>query len=359
MRKIGIRIYFCFLISFVILVLSCGPNPAPVSVILCIGDGMGTEQQRAASYYLTGSDASLSFSNFPVKGFVSTNSADSSITDSAASATAMATGVKVNNGVISRRLPGNGEDLETLLEYAKARGKSTGIVTTTAVTHATPAAFTAHNESRSNYSGIALDLFTVTKPNVILGGGGSVYGVDLEAVTAYGYNLVTTGSDLLNTADDSFLCGIFNNDHLPYEFDGYTTQPHLHEMAGTALKILDTDPDGFFLMIEGGRIDHAAHGNDLERMVYEVAEFSNTAQTVMDWMAGREDVLLIVTSDHETGGLSVISNNGQGNMPGVTWSTTGHTGADVPFYVDGYGREVFLDLDDNTGFLDRIIKNAW
>jgi alkaline phosphatase len=120
----------------------------------------------------------------------------------------MAAGVKVNNEVISRRLPGNGEDLETILEYAKARGKSTGIVTTTAVTHATPAAFTAHNESRNNYAEIAWDLFTVTKPDVVLGGGGSVYGVDLALVSASGYNLVTTGIDLLSAAEESPLCSI-------------------------------------------------------------------------------------------------------------------------------------------------------
>ncbi len=112
-------------------------------------------------------------------------------------------------------------------------------------------------------------------------------------------------------------------------------------------------------MIEGGRIDHACHVNDLERAVFEVVEFSRTVQTVLDWMDGRTDVILIVTSDHETGGLSVLGNNGSGTMPDVSWSTTSHTGVDIPFYVDGYGRELFLDLDDNTGLFEGIIDGLW
>ena len=105
--------------------------------------------------------------------------------------------------------------------------------------------------------------------------------------------------------------------------------------------MLDDDPDGFFLMVEGGRIDHACHANDLIRSIYETIEFSNSVQTVIDWAAGRNDTLILVTADHETGGLTVLTNNGAGVLPTVTWSGTGgHTAAKVPVYAWGVNAEM-------------------
>lgn len=302
---------------------------------------MGSEQQKAASYYLCGEENGLSFHSFPVISEMSTCSADSAVTDSAASATAMALGVKVNNGVISRAIPGDGSDLQTILELYKSEGKSTGIVTTTVVTHATPAAFTAHADSRNDFDTIAADLFTVTKPNVIFGGGGSAYGIDTVVVEAEGYAVAGT-ADELALLDGVLAAGLFGEDHLPYEYDGLGEHPHLSEMAVKAVELLENDPEGFFLLIEGGRIDHACHANDIERTVFETLEFSETVQDMVDWMEGREDILLIVTADHETGGLTVTQSNGAGVMPDVTWSTTGHTGVGVPVYAMGLGSEMFF-----------------
>ena len=146
----------------------------PKNVIFLIGDGMGPEQVKAANYYNGGS---LSFELFPYQGLVTTYAANSSVTDSAAAGTALATGYKVNNGVISQARPANadypvyGSEMETLLEYYKAEGKSTGLVTTTYMIHATPAAFGAHESSRDNTSGIAADYLNQTRPNVLFGGG--------------------------------------------------------------------------------------------------------------------------------------------------------------------------------------------
>ena len=112
--------------------------------------------------------------------------------------------------------------------------------------------------------------------------------------------------------------------------------PHLSEMTGTAIDLLDDSPDGFFLMVEGGLIDVASHGKNLARTVGEQVEFSNAVQVAMNWAAGRSDVLILVTADHETGGLSVTTNNGAGVLPGVTWSTTSHTAANVPVYAWGH-----------------------
>jgi alkaline phosphatase len=121
-------------------------------------------------------------------------------------------------------------------------------------------------------------------------------------------------------------------------------------MTAVALDILDNDPDGFFLMVEGGRIDHAAHANDLQRTVQEVLEFSRAVQTAMDWIATAAalDTLVLVTADHETGGLLVEGDNGPGMYPDLTWATTGHTAAQVPIY--GWGADAWLisPLMDNT-----------
>ena len=308
---------------------------------------MGPEQQKAASYYLYGEDGRLSFQEFPVQTTMSTQSADNTITDSAASATAMSTGQKVNNGVISRAIPGDSSDLQTIIEAYKAEGKAVGIVTTTFVTHATPAAFTAHADNRSDYEKIGEDLFTATKPDIIFGGGGSAYGINTSTAVEQGYSLAedAAGLDSVTTLPAA---GLFGDDHIPYEYDGLGSLPHLSEMALKAVELLSEDPDGFLLMIEGGRIDHACHSNDIVRAVYETVEFSKTVQAVVDEVSGRDDILLIVTADHETGGLSVTANNGTGQMPTVGWSTTGHTGIDVPVYAYGKNAEAVNNVSDNT-----------
>jgi hypothetical protein len=125
-------------------------------------------------------------------------------------------------------------------------------------------------------------------------------------------------------------------------------------MAAVALDILDNDPDGFFLMVESGRIDHAGHANDLARNVGEMFEFSDTVQDVLAWAASRDDTLVLVTADHETGGLEVIADNGPGRLPVVTWSTDYHTGVDVPVYGWGPHANLLPATMDNTDFFDLI-----
>jgi alkaline phosphatase len=326
----------------------------PKNVIILIGDGMGFEQIKAAGMYKNGFSVSLLFESFPHQGQVTTFSADSSITDSAAAATAIATGFKVNNGVVSLATPGNGGELETLLEYFKALGKGTGLVTTTYITHATPACFGAHESSRNNYTAIANDYLNQTRPNVLFGGGGN--GMSVSSAQAAGYTVVTDATHMLDlnpeTAD--MVSGQFGNSAIPYELDGVGSLPHLSEMVETALEILDNDPDGFFLMVEGGLIDWACHSNDLPRAVWETIEFDKTVQAVFDWAADRTDTLIIVTADHETGGLTVVKNNGAGSYPTVTWSTDGHTGTNVPVYAWGPNAELISGIMDNTEFFDMV-----
>jgi alkaline phosphatase len=322
------------------------PNPAR-NVLIFIGDGMGFEHVRAAGMYATGSAGTLSFEAFPYQGAVTTHAAGGGITDSAAAATAMATGFKVNNRVVSVAIPGDGRPLETVLEQLKALGKSTGLVTTTIITHATPAAFGAHERHRNRYSAIAADYLKDSRPNVMFGG--ARYVTHQDAADA-GYAVVgdRAGMNSLDTEAATLVWGLFGAEDLPYELDGLGRLPRLSEMTRTALAILDNDPDGFFLMVEGGRIDHAGHDNDIERSVRETAEFANAVAVATAWARGRTDTLIIVTADHETGGLRVLENNGRGRAPKVSWAHTDHGGMAVPIYAWGANADVVRGTIDNT-----------
>ncbi|MFC1781004.1 alkaline phosphatase [Planctomycetota bacterium] len=354
------------------------------NVIILIGDGMGFEQVKAASLFGYGQEGSLSFEQY-YRGELATHSANSYLsrdhaTDSAAAATAMATGQKVNNDVVSEDA---NEPLKTILEYSQERGKATGLVTTVPATHATPAGFGAHNITRNNFRDIAEDYLNQSRPNILF----STYlanesGITPRKARLTGYTVAKTRremQDMVEMADNNFegnvfLAGLFMpGDDLPYEYDyyrqtrmlfpyeginllSYDVIPHLSEMTSTALSILDNDPDGFFLMVEGGSIDHAGHSNIIERNVYATLEFDEVCKVVFDWAENREDTLVVIAADHETGWLKVIQGKGRGIMPEVFWGSGGHSGANVPVYATGQGAEEFVGVMDNTDIFNIIMK---
>ncbi len=187
-----IQLYILIAVSAVC--ACCSAGAVPKNVILCIGDGMGSEQIKAGSMYLTGETGKLDFEQFPYKAKMNVCAADSNSTDSDASATAMATGVKVNVGVISVAIPGDGKPLKTIAELFQKAGKSVGLITTTNLTHATPAAFAAHQPSRNNYAQIAEDYLLTSRPDVLLGG--CLY-IDCESAKAVGYEVISDVNELL------------------------------------------------------------------------------------------------------------------------------------------------------------------
>ncbi len=356
------RKYVCLFILLTVVVPVLVLTPAaysgqPKNIIFFIGDGMGPVQVEAANLYNGGA---LSFESFPYQGYITTYSANAAITDSAAAATALATGYKVNGGVISIARPANPEyaydsELPTLLEYYQGLGKSTGLVTTTFMTHATPASFGAHETSRTNFSQIAGDYLNQTQPDILLGGGAN--GLTPDDAFNAGYWVANDRGAMLSVTDDGVnvpkVSGQFGSNHLPYEYDGsYASLPHLSEMTEKALNLLDNDSDGMFLMVEGGRIDHAGHSNNIARNVYETLEFANAVQEAIDWASGRTDTLILVTADHETGGMGIIQDNGAGNFPTVSWSTTVHTAANVPVYAWGPNADLISGTMDNTDMFD-------
>jgi len=349
-----------------------------------IGDGMGFEHVKAASLYAYGKEGGLSFEQY-YRGEMTTHSANSyrvsyHATDSAAAVTAMATGQKVNNDVISER---SRQPIKTILEHLKEQGKATGLITTVPITHATPAGFGAHSRTRSNYRDIANDYLTQTRPNILFG---AYYkngrGMTAEKAKQGGYAVAATRQQMLdmvgpidkNSTEVFFLVGLFSPEEMPWEYDyyhppvilfpleeiidvpNYDTIPHLSEMTSAALIVLDNDPNGFFLMVEGGKIDWAGHDNIIEHSIFETLEFDRAFRRVMDWAKDRDETLIVVTSDHECGGLWVVKNNRRGFMPEVFWGSTKHTGANVPIYVVGQGAEEFVGVIDNTDIFKIIVK---
>ena len=332
------------------------PIPAPHAkraVILMIGDGMGHGPLTAASYFRTGSPQGLHVYELPHRGTLNTVGPDG-VTDSAAAATAMATGVFTTNGFVGE--DPRGEHLETLIELAHAHGWSAGVVTTSSVTDATPAAFTAHSDSRENQLEIARQQVLQSRPEVLLGGGRAFFlpagkisrrqdgGLILPLIDA-GFDVVYHGRQLekLDTEVSRGLVGLFAPGHLPYDEPSRRTSrfPTLETMTTTAIDILDRDPEGFFLMVEGARIDMAGHSNNLARVIGETLAFDEAVQAVARWASSRSDVVLLVTADHDTGGLRVMEPGAPGEYPQVTWSSREHTEEQVDIFGLGPGTEVF------------------
>ncbi len=331
------------------------PADAPgLSVILMIGDGMGYEHVELARLVEKGESGNLTMQQLTWNASAVTFAANSDITDSAAAATAIATGVKTNTGYVG--MDPSKQVLENILEYAYDLNKSTGVITTVSVYHATPAGFLAHTDSRYNYDTIVSQIVNNDNVDVLLGGGSSQFTpTQLSTMTSNGYSIVYNRNDMLDVVSGKLL-GLFSSGDMPLEIDrDYTTTPSLFEMTNQSLHILSQDPDGFFLMVEGGQIDYRGHANDKVGVALEAIEFDKAIARAVEYVDSSPNTILIVTADHETGGLTVVSNTLNDVLPGTfglesdrrtqridrannvttTWTTTGHTAADVPIYAYG------------------------
>lgn len=300
-----------------------GPDPVPDvprSVILLVGDGMGPQE---IGLFLDVQDArgapESALARLIREGersVLRTGSADSAVTDSAASATAFATGVDTDNGRVGT--DPSGAVLRTCLEDARDSGRMTALITSTRVTHATPASFAAHVDSRGDENTIARQLLA-SEVDILLGGGGrhflgGVGGQTLAAeIEAAGYTLVRDAEQLAAAPAEGKLLGLFAGSDLPFRLDrdgdegeeaATAAVPRLPVLARAALDRLD-DARGYFLMIEGGRIDHAGHMNDAAALYGEMLEFDETLAVVLEHTADRPEVAVLVLADHETGGLSL------------------------------------------------------
>ncbi|WP_198300092.1 alkaline phosphatase [Thermococcus thioreducens] len=277
------------------------------NVILIIGDGMGFAHLQLTRLVY----GPLNIEKMPYSGVEMTYSRSGEVTDSAASATALATGIMTYNGMISTvKEGGKTYTLTTVLELAKALGKSTGLVTTTRITHATPAAFGAHVEDRDMEAEIAKQLVE-NRVNVLFGGGKKYFDDEtLNLAKAYGYQVVFDKAGLESASGD-YVLGLFSSSHIPYVLDRTENDVGLLDMTKKAIELLEKNPNGFFLMIEAGRIDHASHGNDIAAALAETKELDDVVGYVLEYARQRGDTLVVVTADHETGGLAMGTNYGK------------------------------------------------
>jgi len=317
------------------------------NVIFFLGDGMGPTTVTASRIYKYGEAGRLSMESLTRTARIRTASLDAQTTDSAPSMSAYMTGVKMNNEVIAMSgdtkaydatakpyLSGadsacpaaNGTPATTLLELAKAAGKAVGAVTTTRVTHATPAATYAHICHRDAENDIAAQFVPASGKfnaalgsgvDVLLGGGRKFFlpttaggkrtdGQDLTAkLSAAGYTYVSTGSafNAIDPAATGKLVGLFNADHLNYELDRANPakavdEPSLAEMTEKAIRILKKNSHGYFLMVEGGRIDHALHGTNAKRALEDTIAFDEAIRRALS-LVDLKDTLIVVTADHD------------------------------------------------------------
>ncbi|MBN1864603.1 MAG: alkaline phosphatase [Victivallales bacterium] len=282
-------------------------------VFLFIGDGMGEIQIHATQEAFAESpDDKLSFQKFPVKGWQRTASANAKITDSAAAATAMACGFRTNNGMLGMDPDGNA--VPPITSIAHQNGWKIGIISSVSLDHATPAGFYAHDESRGNYGAIAQML--ADSLFEFFGGGGlsGQKGLDskednLQRAIRKGFTVARTREQLESLPKGSRILAmnhrLVGGASLPWAIESKPDDIRLAEFTAAAVKQLSGSP--FFIMVEGGKIDWACHDNDLLNTVYDTRDFDAAVQVAVDFLAENpDDTLIVVTADHETGGLKKL-----------------------------------------------------
>lgn len=320
-------------------------NKHPKNIILLIGDGMGLAQSYAA---FTANKGNLFMYEFPVAGFSKTWSSDNYITDSAAAGTAMACGVKTLNGAIG--VDPNGNPVKSILEYAEDNGLATGLVATYEITNATPASFIAHQVKRSMEAEIATD-FLKTDINVIIGGGRGYFEPHFNTLTEKGYQIKTTIEEAQNVTSGK-LAAFLSEKHMPPMLNGRGDM--LPKSVDIALNILSKNKKGFFVMIEGSQIDGQCHSNNMEGEIAETVDFDEAVKNALEFAVKDGNTLVIVTADHETGGLTLTGGNIENGDVKGAFSSKGHTSVMVPVFAFGPGAINFTGVYENTAIFHKM-----
>ena len=384
------------------LLLALAVGAAPKHVILMIGDGMGPDIVAAAgaykfgpAYHRFGGEKRLSLELPSNHRYVMTYSADGKgydftwaggdanyptthATDSAAAATALATGVKTFDrgiGVDVRRNP-----LINVVQRVQQAGGKTGVITSVPFDHATPAGFAAHNPNRDDYTGLGHEMIFVTRPTVLMGAGNPDAATDPAKAYQYltredwdavqggktAYKLVQSREEfkqLATVPPTGPVLGLFRNQNcLVYRnADGAAADPALPTLAEmTAGTLHCLESDNFFLMVEGGAIDWCAHADDLNGTIGETLAFDDAVNVVLQWIAahgGWEENLLLITADHDTGYLHDVKPAAAGALPTISWGTTGkwtsHANRLVDLYYQGNGSEQLAAVTLTTTDFER------
>lgn len=316
----------------------------PKNIILLIGDGMGLSEVSSSLYF---SDEPSSFLRFNTIGLSMTSSSRELITDSAAGATAFASGIKTYNGAIGFNR--KKQAASTIVEHISKSDIATGLVVTSSVVHATPAAFYGHQESRRMYEEIAADLAT-SDIDFFAGGGLQFFqnrkdGQDLISQLRENNFEVHTASLPTKISEKKQAILLAPNG-----------MPKMSEKRGNfltnatmlAIGQLSKNKNGFFLMVEGSQIDWGGHDNDADYLINEMIDFDKTVGAVLDYAKRNGETLVIVTADHETGGFTLSADGINYNKIIASFSTTGHSASMVPVFAQGPSESLFGGVYQNT-----------
>jgi alkaline phosphatase len=356
-EKFSISLVLFLIITFL---ASCGVskkskvsnNPEIKNVILMIGDGMGLPDISAA---LTVCGYPLNIERCEAIGLQKTSSSNNYITDSAAAGTALATGNKTNNGTIGMDAQGN--SVKSILKIAEENGLATGIVCVSSVTDATPASFIAHQPNRGLMENIAAD-FLKTDIDVFIGGGINYFAKRKDKLNLFdslrfrGYEVDTTMEMILKSTSLK-IAGLTAPGNNPYRLKSRGNM--LPDASAKAIEILNQHHKGFFLMIEGSEIDGAGHANAADTLIDETIDFDKAIGIALDFAKNDGHTLVVVTADHETGGVTITGGDKQAHNVKLSFSTKGHTAVMVPVYVYGPGAEKFIGIYENTDIFQKII----
>lgn len=320
------------------------------NIILLIGDGMALSQISAAR---TISNNQLNMLRCDYIGIQSTHAADKYVTDSGASATAMACGEKTNHYTVGVDV--NGNPLTSIIEMAEANGMATGLLTTSSIVHATPAAFFAHSADRFAYENIAYQL---TYKNIdFFMGGGKLYfdqrtdGLNLiDTLLAKDYEVV---DNLANVSGDKKTAIFIANNHPKKYLEGRGNV--LGNSLDLAISMFKSSKEGFFIMAEGAQIDWGGDENDQAYLMSEMLDFDHAVGVAIDFAIEDGNTLVIITGDHETGGFSLLNGDEANNSVEGGFLTNQHTGSMVPVFALGAGAKEFIGVYENREIFYKMI----
>jgi len=347
-----IRLTFLFCFLFTLTSYAQKPKKAR-NVILMIGDGMGVAQIYAG---LTANHGTLNLERCTSVGFHKNQASNNYVTDSAAGATALASGQKTYNGAIG--VDADGKPISTILEIAEQHGLATGLVATCSITHATPACFISHQPSRALDENIALD-FLKTDIDVFIGGGRKFFAARsdgknlLDSLKARNYQVAMSIEEVQEISRGK-LAGLLAEEQQKKFSEGRSDE--LVKSTEVALRLLKSNKKGMFLMIEGSQIDWGGHGNDTQYIIDEMVDFDNAIGKVLDFAAQDGNTLVIITADHETGGFSLINGDMKAGTVEGKFTTGNHTGVMIPVFAYGPGAEQFSGIYQNTEIFYKMLK---
>ena len=330
----------------------------PKNIILLIGDGMGLTQVSCSFYF---NDKKSNFLRFKEIGLHQNTPVGAKITDSAAGATAFAAGIKSYNGAIS--VDKDTQAVETILEILSQKGLSTGVVSTSSITHATPASFYAHVKYRKMQEDIAADLVD-SQVDFFAGGGHKFFCQRkddqnlLKSLEMKGFIMDTTEISRKKLSIDKKYGFLLASDAMPRMEEG--RGDFLPKATKAALNYLSQDDNGFFLMVEGSQIDWGGHANDANYIIEEMKDFDKVIGEALDFAEKDGNTLVVVTADHETGGFALSSAKvrRQDDYRGITptFSTGGHTASLIPVFAYGPGAEQFKGIYQNNDIFGKMLS---